>query len=294
MTKPINPKKVIQISEPGSRHVVGDGFHVRNFFPSNDLGEKVDPFLLLDYAGPTNYSATDHARGVGEHPHRGFETVTIVYQGRVQHRDSAGNAGTIGPGDVQWMTAASGVVHEEKHEAGFAKEGGILEMVQLWVNLPKAQKMSAPKYQAITSDAIPVLELPDGAGQARIIAGELAGLKGAAQTFTPVELFDLRLKAGKESDWELPEGHNLAILALHGEVLINDSELLEEGQIAILSAEGSSFKLNATEDATLLILGGEPIKEPIVSHGPFVMNSMAEIKQAFSDYQAGRMGRLSA
>jgi hypothetical protein len=248
---------------------------------------------MLDYAGPQEFEPSRKRRGVGEHPHRGFETVTIAYQGSVGHRDSAGNSGVIYPGDVQWMTAASGVVHEELHEAEFTKNGGIFEMVQLWVNLPGAQKMSKPGYQAITKEQIPVIELAGG-GHARVIAGELLGKRGPAKTFTPVNVFDLILKAGERIDLPLPEGHNAAVVLRRGDVTLNgDVSLKGEAQIAPLSQQGNSVMLEAKADTQLLILSGEPIAEPVASYGPFVMNTREELMQAVEDYRAGRMGHLN-
>jgi hypothetical protein len=284
-------KKVLGTYSAGSNHWVGDGFPVRNLFPSN--GVEVSPFLMLDYAGPSKFEPAKKPRGVGEHPHRGFETVTIAYQGSVGHRDSAGNSGVIYPGDVQWMTAASGVVHEELHEAEFTKKGGIFEMVQLWVNLPKAQKMSKPGYQAITKEQIPVIEL-EGGGHARVIAGELLGKRGPAKTFTPVNLFDVILKAGDRFELPLPEGHNAAVVLRKGDVLLNGTERLRgEALIAPMSEEGDSVTLEAKGDTQLLILSGEPILEPVASYGPFVMNTREELQQAVEDYRAGRMGHLN-
>jgi hypothetical protein len=285
-------KNVLGIYKSGSTHWVGDGFHVRNLFPSNGIGREIDPFLMLDYAGPTEFKPSDRPRGVGEHPHRGFETVTIAYQGAVDHRDSGGNSGTIRPGDVQWMTAASGVVHEEKHEKEFTQQGGVFEMVQLWVNLPKAYKMSPPRYQAITSEQIPAVDLA-GAGSARVIAGELDGVGGPAKTFTPVNVFDVRLNAGREAVLRLPEGHNAALVVLKGQVGLGSSrQILPEAQLALLSTAGEGVSLEASEDSTLLVLSGEPIGEPVASYGPFVMNTKEELAQAVNDYSAGRMGRL--
>ena len=286
-------KKVLETYSAGSNHWVGDGFPVRNLFPSNGLESEVNPFLMLDYAGPLQFEPSKKPRGVGEHPHRGFETVTIAYQGSVGHRDSAGNSGVIYPGDVQWMTAASGVVHEELHEAEFTKNGGIFEMVQLWVNLPKAQKMSKPRYQAITKAQIPVIELAGG-GHARVIAGELLGRLGPAKTFTPVNLFDVILNAGERFELPLPEGHNAAVVLRKGDVLLNGKDSLQgEAQIAPLSEEGNSVTLEAKAETQLLILSGEPIHEPVASYGPFVMNTREELGQAVEDYRAGRMGRLA-
>jgi redox-sensitive bicupin YhaK (pirin superfamily) len=287
------PKKLLGIYQSGSTHWVGDGFHVRNLFPSNGIGDQISPFLMLDYAGPTRVAPSANPRGVGEHPHRGFETVTIAYQGAVEHRDSAGHAGTIYPGDVQWMTAASGVVHEEMHEAEFARKGGTFEMVQLWVNLPKAHKMSRPRYQGLESKNIPVVQLGP-AGYARVIAGEFAGVKGPAQTFTPVNVFDVRLQAGSQAELTLPAGYNTAVVLLKGNVTVNAAEQLQgEAKIVLLSSEGESIALNAKEATTLLVLSGEPIHEPVVSYGPFVMNTREEILQAVNDYQAGKMGHLT-
>jgi redox-sensitive bicupin YhaK (pirin superfamily) len=287
-------KKVLGIYEKGSTHWVGDGFPVRNMFPSNGVESEINPFLMLDYAGPKSFAPTNKPRGVDEHPHRGFETVTIAYQGSVEHRDSSGNAGTIGPGDVQWMTAASGVVHEEKHERAFAAQGGIFEMIQLWVNLPKAYKMSKPRYQTLLSNQIPVVQL-DGGSYARVIAGGLAGTKGPAKTFTPVNVIDVRLKAGTKPLLHLPDGHNTGVVLLHGGVLVNGTDdLTGEAKLAVLSAAGETVSLEARKDSTLLVLTGEPINEPVASYGPFVMNTEEELVQAVKDYQAGKMGRLSA
>lgn len=286
-------KQVLGIFGPGSSHWVGDGFHVRNMFPSNGVEDQISPFLMLDYAGPSKFEPTLKPRGVDEHPHRGFETVTIAYQGAVDHRDSAGNSGTIQPGDVQWMTAASGVVHEEKHQRDFAAEGGVFEMVQLWVNLPKKFKMSQPKYQSLLNSQIPVIQLNGGDSYARIIAGELQGEKGPAKTFTPVEVFDVRLKAGAKAELQLPAGHNAGLVLLKGNVTVNSEyQLSGDAKLALLSPEGDRFTLSAAKDTTLLVLGGEPINEPVASYGPFVMNTQEELVQAVQDYRAGKMGHL--
>jgi len=263
---------------------VGDGFPVRNLFPSN--GVDANPFLMFDYAGPLEFAPAGEPRGVGEHPHRGFETVTIVYEGVVAHRDSAGGGGVIGPGDVQWMTAAAGIVHEEKHEREFARRGGVLEMAQLWVNLPKTHKMSTPGYQAITSAQIPVV------GAVRVIAGELDGVRGPARTFTPINVFDVRLTAGGRTVITVPEGHSAALAMLSGEVSVNGVAVSGEAQLAVLSREGRRVEIEAQAQSKLLFLGGEPIDEPVASYGPFVMNTQDEIRQAIDDYRAGRMGRL--
>lgn len=286
-----NKKTVLGVHGSGSNHWVGDGFPVRNLFPSN--GVELDPFLMLDYAGPSNFPPSDEPRGVGEHPHRGFETVTIAYQGAVDHRDSGGHSGTIFPGDVQWMTAGSGVVHEEKHEREFAQQGGTFEMIQLWVNLPKAHKMTTPRYQGLTSAEIPVVDL-GVAGSVRVIAGEWSGARGPAETFTPVNVFDLRLKGGHRVEVPVPDGHNAGVVLLKGEVVVNGSHAVKgEAQMALLSAAGNQVLIEAAGDSTVLVLSGEPIGEPVASYGPFVMNTQAELRQAVEDYRAGRMGRLA-
>ena len=286
-------KALVGVYRPGSTHMVGDGFPVRNLFPSNDLDREVSPFLILDYAGPQYFSPTDHPRGVGEHPHRGFETVTIVYEGLVAHRDSAGNSGVIGPGDVQWMTAGSGIVHEEMHEKEFAKKGGTLHAIQLWVNLPKADKMSRPGYQTLLNKEIPVVELDGGKGRLRVIAGAYAGVRGPAKTFSPVHLYDVQLRAGARQTFAVPEGHNAALFLLQGAVTANGSAELTEAGLAVYAGKGSAITVNAAEDSHLLIISGEPIDEPIARYGPFVMNTRDELVEAVQDYQAGRMGHLS-
>jgi len=283
----------VKVYQPGSQHVVGDGFHVRNLFPSNDLDRELSPFIMLDYAGPTFYPATDTPRGVGEHPHRGFETVTIVYQGIVAHRDSAGNSGVIGPGDVQWMTAASGIVHEELHEKEWAKRGGTLQAIQLWVNLPKSSKMSAPGYQTIVNDQIPVVQLKGGAGSLRVIAGSVGGAKGPARTFTPIELYDLRLRAGHSMPLQILDGYHVGLLILSGQASVEGSHRLTEAELAVFTSTGEPITIIAVEDATILVMAGEAIDEPVARYGPFVMNTKAELVQAVNDYQAGKMGHLS-
>jgi redox-sensitive bicupin YhaK (pirin superfamily) len=286
-------KDVLGVYQPGSTHMVGDGFPVRNLFPSNELDREVSPFLMLDYAGPQYFTPTDHPRGVGEHPHRGFETVTIVYEGILAHRDSAGNAGVIGPGDVQWMTAASGIVHEEFHEKEFAKKGGTLHAIQLWVNLPKASKMSAPGYQTILNADIPAIDLEGGAGRLRVIAGSYLGRKGPAHTFTPIQVYDLRLTAGRRVSLSLLSGHNSAIFVLEGRATVNGSREAGEAELIVCKRDGSQVMVEAQKDSRLLIMSGEPIKEPIARYGPFVMNTREELIQAAQDYQAGKMGHLS-
>ncbi|WP_030131489.1 pirin family protein [Pseudomonas sp. QTF5] len=285
-------KNIIGIYTSPRTHWVGDGFPVRTLFSYDNLGKHISPFLLLDHAGPTEFTPTTERRGVGQHPHRGFETVTIVYKGEVEHRDSTGSGGKIGPGDVQWMTAASGILHEEFHSEGFAKSGGTLEMVQLWVNLPARDKMAEPGYQTILDGDIPSLPLKNNAGSLRLIAGEFDGHKGPARTFTPIDLWDVRLKAGKLLTLDLHEGRNTALVVLRGTVQVNGPELVREGQLALFERNGNQLSLQANNDAVVLLLSGEPIDEPIVGHGPFVMNSEQEIHQAFADFQSGRFGRM--
>lgn len=292
-TETTTMKELIGIYQPGSRHMVGDGFPVRNLFPSNDLDREVSPFLMLDYAGPQYFEPTDHPRGVGEHPHRGFETVTIVYEGVVAHRDSAGNAGVIGPGDVQWMTAASGIVHEEFHEKEFAKNGGMLHAIQLWVNLPRASKMLAPGYQTILNADIPSIDLAGGAGRLRVIAGSFLGHKGPAHTFTPVELYDLQLKAGTSVSLRLPEGHNASLFVLQGRASVSGGQAAGEAELIVCTRNGSQVAVAAHDDSQLLVMAGEPIEEPTARYGPFVMNTKAELVQAVNDYNAGKMGHLA-
>lgn len=285
-------KKVIGTYGPGSTHWVGDGFPVRNLFPSNGIQFEVSPFLMLDYAGPQYFKPAAQPRGVGEHPHRGFETVTIAYQGSVGHRDSAGNSGVIYPGDVQWMTAASGVLHEEMHEAEFTKNGGIFEMIQLWVNLPAAHKMSKPGYQAITKEQIPTVNFATG-GNARVIAGSLNGNQGPAKTFTALNVWDVNLKAGEQVELPVPEGHNTAVILRKGDVTVNEAgKLSGEARIAVLGQEGNTVVLKAEADSNLLLLSGEPLNEPVASYGPFVMNTREEIMQAVEDFRTGRFGQL--
>ncbi|RIK70736.1 MAG: quercetin 2,3-dioxygenase [Planctomycetota bacterium] len=275
-------------------HWVGDGFPVRTLFSHATAGGAISPFLLLHYAGPHEFPPATHPRGVEEHPHRGFETVTIVYQGELEHRDSAGNHGSIGPGDVQWMTAGAGVLHEEFHSQRFAESGGTLEMVQLWVNLPARVKMTPPRYQELRAAEIPTVDLPAGAGTARVIAGDLQGAKGPAQTFTPVYLWDLRLKNGGTTELSLPDGYAAAVVVQRGQLVLNDAESLKPMDVALFRRSGDRITIAAEEDATALLLSGEPIDEPVAAHGPFVMNTHEEIRQAIDDYQAGRFGRMRA
>ena len=286
-------KQVLGVRSAPHPHWVGDGFPVRSLFGYNDLGRQLSPFLLLDHAAPTYFEPAKQPRGVGQHPHRGFETVTIVYQGEVAHRDSTGAGGVIGPGDVQWMTAGAGILHEEFHSSAFTERGGMIEMVQLWVNLPAKFKRAKPGYQAILATDIPSVALPDGAGQARIIAGELDGHRGPARTFTPMDVWDVRIANGATVSLPTREGHTLALVVLRGSVTVNGREA-NEGQLVHLDRAGSGVAIQARSDATVLWLSGEPIDEPIVGYGPFVMNSREEIIQAIDDFNSGRFANEAA
>ena len=273
-------------------HWVGNGFPVRSLFNYNEHGEQLSPFLLLDHAGPHEFTTTAGRRGVGQHPHRGFETVTIVYEGEVEHRDSTGAGGIIGPGDVQWMTAASGILHEEFHSRDYAARGGAFHMAQLWVNLPASDKMATPGYQSLTNAQIPDVALPDDAGRVRVIAGEFAGQLGPAHTFTAMNVWDVRMNAGKSAALSLPQGHTLAVVVLQGTVLINGQEVARADQVVQLGRDGTDVTLEANNDSLLLVLSGEPIVEPIVGQGPFVMNTEEEIRVAINDFNTGKFGRI--
>ena len=274
-------------------HWVGNGFPVRTLFSYNSLGQHASPFLMLDYAGPHEFEPTTQRRGVGQHPHRGFETVTVVYDGQVEHKDSAGNGGIIGPGDVQWMTAGGGILHEEYHAPAFARAGGPFRMVQLWVNLPAKDKMTPGGYQGIVSADIPVVNLPGGSGKARVIAGELLGARGPARTFTPINMWDLRLTRNADLKLDLPEGHTAMLVVLSGRIILDGGQQAGEAEMVLLSREGSDVAIRADGDAMVLVLTGEPIDEPIVGHGPFVMNTEAEIRQAFDDFTNGRFAKAA-
>ena len=285
-------KKLIGLRGNDRGHWVGDGFPVRTLFFYQDLGKQMSPFLMLDYAGPAEFPPTTERKGVGSHPHRGFETVTIVYEGAVAHKDSTGQGGVIGPGDVQWMTAGSGILHEEFHSEGFAKKGGTLNMVQLWVNLPAKFKMTKPGYQAILDEQIPQINLENGAGKARIIAGEFNGHTGPANTFTPLSVIDLKLKKGSTSI-PVPEGWNTSLVVLKGAVEAGEGVLAKDAQMLMFSNQGQDIQVNVLEDSIALLLSGEPINEPIAGYGPFVMNTKEEIAQAMEDFNSGTFGKIS-
>ena len=287
-------KRVLGNGTAPGRHWVGDGFPVHGMFGYNGPGvAERSPFLLLDYAAPTTFGPnTGHRRGVGQHPHRGFETVTIVYDGEVEHRDSTGAGGVIGQGDVQWMTAGGGIIHEEFHSAGYAARGGPFEMVQLWVNLPARDKMTPAHYQGITDAQIPAVALPDGTGQVRVIAGAFGDAKGPARTFTPMNVLDVRLAGGHTAELPQPEGWSTLVVVLAGTVQLNGETVLRPAQMATLSTTGTGVTIEASGDAKVLLLAGEPIDEPVVGYGPFVMNSEQEIHQAIADFNGGKFGNM--
>ena len=282
------PKRILDIRSAPGRHWVGDGLPVHNLFGYNGPGvAERSPFLMLDYGAPYDFGPTTKQLGVGQHPHRGFETVTVVYSGELAHRDNAGGGGTIGPGDVQWMTAGGGIIHEEFHSRAYAASGGPFEMVQLWVNLPASQKMTPARYQAILDAQIPAVALPGGAGRVRVIAGSFDGRQGPAHSFTPMNVLDMRLAAGHRLQLTQPEGWSTLVVVLAGTVQINDGTTLGAAEMASLSTQGTQLTLAAQEDAKLLLLAGEPIAEPVVGYGPFVMNSEQQIAQAIDDLNRG-------
>jgi quercetin 2,3-dioxygenase len=289
MTK---PREIAGIHRGAPFHWVGDGFRVSTYFPSRgELDSRVSPFLLMEYHAPYDFTPTPRAqRGVGPHPHRGFETVTIGWEGYVAHHDNAGHAGVIGPGDVQWMTAGSGILHKEYHELEFARRGGRMHGIQLWINLPRLHKMDPPRYQMLTAAQIGQIELRDGAGMMRVIAGESNGIKGPALTFTPITLLDVRLNRGGRLALSFPERHNAVLLVIAGRLTANERSAGALDLVSFANA-GEDVELVAQEDAHLLVLGGAPIDEPVVFHGSFVMNTEDEIMRAISDFNGGRFGR---
>jgi len=274
-------------------HWVGDGFRVAGYFSIiPDAARKLDPFLMLDYHPEYHYAPTSRRRGVGVHPHRGFETVTLAFQGSVAHHDSAGGGGVIGPGDVQWMTAASGILHKEYHEQGFAARGGPFQMAQLWVNLPRAFKMTEPRYQPLLAEQMGVVTLPDGAGTVRVVAGSYRGVRGPAQTFSPVQIYDVTLREGGRADFSFPAPETLALLVMKGEARINGERTVRENDFVLFQRVGDELALEATKDAQFLLLNGQPLGEPIVQYGPFVMNTEREIREAIVDFSNGKFGEL--
>lgn len=285
-------KNVTGVYTAPRQHWVGDGFPVRSMFSYQTQGQPLSPFLLLDYAGPYTFPGDGAKRGVGEHPHRGFETVTIVYSGEVEHRDSTGKGGMIGAGDVQWMTAGSGILHEEFHSSAFSQKGGELKMIQLWVNLPAKDKMATPGYQSITKAEIPVVALPDNSGSLRVIAGQYADITGPAHTFSPLNVWDIALNQGSPLTLNQPEGWSTALVVLEGCVTVNGTTQAGEAQLVVFSQEGSTLHLEANSDAKVLLMAGKPLNEPIVGYGPFVMNNKTEIAEAIQDFNSGRFGQI--
>jgi quercetin 2,3-dioxygenase len=288
-----NYKTIESIIAPPAPHMVGNGFRVHNFFP-HGIGSdiRMSPFFLMDYNSKIEFPPSETPRGVGVHPHRGFETVTIAYHGSVAHHDSAGNSGVIGEGDVQWMTAASGILHKEYHENSFSRKGGLFQMVQLWVNLPASAKMSPPKYQSLLHEHMGKYKIGKDGGEVNIIAGEYMGVKGPASTFTPVSLFDARLNSKAILDLDFPETYNTGILIIEGKVKINDNEIADCDHFVLFKNKGTSIKAEALENSVILVLSGEPILEPVQQYGPFLMNTKQEIQTAIDDFNAGRFGHL--
>lgn len=285
-------RHIEKVTQPGTPHFVGDGFRVHNFIPGTSTMQRMDPFIMLDYNSKYNFPATDQPKGVGVHPHRGFETVTLAYKGRVEHNDSSGGGGVIDEGDVQWMTAASGVLHKEFHETEWSKKGGEFQMVQLWVNLPAKDKMSPPKYQAISNTQITKVALPDNAGELEVIAGAYNGHKGAASTFSPIEMYNLRLKKGAKTQFTFPKNYTTALVMVEGDAKVNGDTEAPQDHFVMFSNDGDTFTVEALSDTVILVLSGEPIKEPIAAHGPFVMNTQEELIEAFQDFNTGKFGYL--
>ncbi|WP_156306857.1 pirin family protein [Sphingobacterium endophyticum] len=285
-------KQIERIIKPGIPHFVGDGFRVHSFIPSAITMQRMDPFLVFDYNSKYNFPASEIPKGVGVHPHRGFETVTLAYKGRVEHGDSSGGGGVIAEGDVQWMTAASGILHKEFHETEWSKKGGEFQMVQLWVNLPAEYKMSTPKYQALENKDIPTVQVENNKGFIEVVAGEYKGTKGLASTFTPVNLLNAKLQKGGKADFEFPETYNTAMLIIEGNVKINAVDVATD-HFVLFENKGETIEVEAMDNAVILVLSGQPINEPIAAYGPFVMNSENEIKQAFRDFQTGKFGHLA-
>ena len=290
----MSTKNIEIVIPPRPAHFVGDGFKVHNFIPGSFrmTMERMSPFIMLDYNAPTYFPPTDTPRGVGVHPHRGFETVTIAYQGKIAHHDSTGNSGVIGEGEVQWMTAAGGILHKEYHEKEFSERGGDFQMVQLWVNLPAKDKMSKPKYQGLTRADIQKVELPNNAGRVEVIAGEFNKIKGAASTFTPIHVQNIHLNKGGQVQLSFPRDYNTGVLVIKGSIKVNNSDVVATDHFVLMENDGENFIVDAMEETTVLVLSGEPIKEPIAAQGPFVMNTREEIKEAMYDYNIGKFGFL--
>lgn len=289
-----NYRSIEEVLSPTSPHMVGDGFKVVNYSPGGDsFGNRMSPFYLMDFNPEFNFTPTEIPRGVGVHPHRGFETVTVAYKGSVAHNDSTGNSGVINEGDVQWMTAGSGILHKEYHEKEFAKKGGAFEMAQIWVNLPRKYKMSEPKYQAITHSQKGKVPLENSMGNVFVIAGAYQGVKGTANTFSPVEMYDIRLEENGEVEFNLPAGFNTGLLLIEGQGVINENEIVHQHQYVQFKNEEGTIKIKANKKSVFLLLSGEPINEPVAAYGPFVMNTVEEIQQAIDDFKGGKFGKLA-
>lgn len=285
-------KTLARITKPGTPHFVGDGFRVHNFIPGISTMQEMDPFIMLDYNSKYSFAPSEIPRGVGVHPHKGFETVTIAYKGKIEHGDSAGNSGIIHEGDVQWMTAANGILHKEFHEKEWSKKGGAFQMVQLWVNLKAKDKSAKPKYQNLRNADMARVSLPDGGGEVEVIAGKYEGLEGNASTFSPIHLLNAKLKKGAKASFSFPADYTTAILLIEGSVKVNEADLVPQDNFAMFKKDGETFTVEAVEDAVALILSGEPLRESIAAYGPFVMNTQAEIRQAFDDFNTGKFGYL--
>lgn len=288
----MSTKTIARITKPAAPHFVGDGFRVHNFIPGTSTMVEMDPFIMLDYNSKYNFGPSEIPRGVGVHPHKGFETVTIAYKGKVAHGDSTGSGGVIHEGDVQWMTAANGILHKEFHEKEWSKKGGEFQMVQLWVNLPAKDKKSPPKYQNLSNKDITKVSIADGNGEVEVIAGEYNGYKGSATTFSPLHVYNVRLKRGAKTEFSFPAGYTTAMLMIEGSTKVNGNDTVPQDHFAMFKKEGETFTIEALEDATILVLSGQPLKEPIASYGPFVMNTQEEIREAIEEFNAGKFGYL--
>lgn len=281
-------RKIFQVID-GVHKKVGDGFEVTSPMPGARI-RQLSPFLLIDHTGPMVVHPTEKPLGADPHPHRGFETVTIVYQGYLAHRDTAGYSGKIGPGDVQWMTAGAGLLHEERHEKAFSRKGGILELIQLWVNVPKKDKMHPPRYQELPASMIPVINTEGG--HIRVIAGSYQQQQGPAQTFSPITMLDIQQSKGTRLQLDLPMDYNVGIYIVNGAALLNESKHAATKQLVVFGWDAPTIDLVFEEDTSFLVLAGEPIEEPLATYGPFVMNSNKELIQAMEDYESGRMGKF--
>ncbi|CEN33679.1 MULTISPECIES: pirin family protein [Capnocytophaga] len=286
----MNTKHIEKIVRPGTPHFVGDGFRVHNFIPGTSSMERMDPFIMMDYNAPYVFPPSEIPKGVDVHPHKGFETVTIAYKGKVEHADSAGGGGVIGEGDVQWMTAGNGILHKEFHETEWSKSGGLFHMMQLWVNLPAKYKTTPPKYQAIKNADIPKVPITDG--EVAVIAGEYNGVKGAASTFSPIHMYNVRLQRGGKTTLSFPKHYTTTLVTVEGSIRVNEQEEVAADHFVLFKNDGENFTLEATSDALILVLSGEPIAEPIAAYGPFVMNTRQELIQAFQDFEQGKFGEL--